>query len=166
MWAPEPNLRAHQIHGKLARQCMTRRLVNSVGLPDSPSSVICMKEIPRRISVTSSLHRLSHISWEMGWLWLWRGGFTPLSPTPFYSRRKVSIVYSVPEFLCCRMIWFHPHPFPCEFAAPLSVFLLTVCTLYSSSTLACGGGVGGPKKYDSTESILPLRQLASGQIFT
>jgi hypothetical protein len=51
--------------------------------------------------------------------------------------RKGSLVHGASEFLCCRMIWVPPPPFPIEMAPP-SLFLSTLAPapapLYLSKT--------------------------------
>ncbi len=56
-----------------------------------------------------------------------------------YNRRgrKGSLVYRVPELLCCRMIGSPPPLFPWEMSPPLSFYSLEV--QYNSPTLAFGG---------------------------
>jgi hypothetical protein len=79
----------------------------------------------------------------------------PKRTSPSYSFNcKGSIVYRVPQFLCCRMIWVPPPPFPCEMASLPSVFLLPV-RIACLHSLA-GEGAGGPKSYEqhSTETLV------------
>jgi hypothetical protein len=64
----------------------------------------------------------------------------------------------VTEFLCCRIIWVPPPPFPCEMAPPPLYFYSLYC-ICMSTCLAClhllaGEGAGGPKSYDSTETLV------------
>jgi hypothetical protein len=48
-----------------------------------------------------------------------------------WHRKSVMIVYRVPEFLSCRMIWVPHPPFPCELAPP-PLFLLPVQAKFPS----------------------------------
>ncbi len=64
--------------------------------------------------------------------------YTPSSNREFSTQR-------LPEFLCCRMIWVPPTPFPMRKTPPLSVFLLPVYIVRLNSLAALRGGDGWPQ---------------------
>jgi hypothetical protein len=77
-------------------------------------------------------------------------------PTDNYDVSEYCIHCTVPEFLCCRLIWGHPPPHPLAIVAILySVHTRTGSRkIERGEPFLTGKGMKGPKSYYSTETLV------------